>query len=64
MEVDWDAVDSAPIETLVNALSAGCPFSPMEKQALLEASDTAARCEALIALLDMDTSDDDPSTLQ
>lgn len=64
MDVDWDAVDSAPLETLVNALAAGCPFSPMEKQALLEAPDLCGRCDALIALLDMDTSGDDSSTLQ
>ena len=64
MEVDWDAVESAPIETLVHALSAGCPFPPMEKQALLEADTVAARCRALIALLDMDAPGDDSSTLQ
>lgn len=64
MEVDWDAVETAPMETLVNALSAGCPFSPMEKQALLEAPDLCGRCDALIALLDMDVSGDDSSTLQ
>ena len=64
MEVDWDAVETAPIETLINALAAGCPFSAMEKQALLEAPDVCARCEALIALLDMDVSGDDSSTLQ
>lgn len=64
MEVDWDAVETAPLETLVNALAAGCPFSPMEKQALLEAETVAERCEALIALLDMDVPGDDSSTLQ
>ncbi|MEQ9314551.1 MAG: LON peptidase substrate-binding domain-containing protein [Henriciella sp.] len=64
MEVDWEAVESAPLETLVNALAAGCPFSPMEKQALLEAETVAQRCEALIALLDMDVPGDDSSTLQ
>ena len=65
MEVDWDAVDSAPIETLVHALAAGCPFSTMEKQALLEADTVAPRCRALIALLDMDApGDDSSSTLQ
>jgi len=26
MEVDWEAVEHAPLETLVNALCAGCPF--------------------------------------
>ncbi|WP_018148740.1 LON peptidase substrate-binding domain-containing protein [Henriciella marina] len=64
MEVDWDAVETAPIETLVHALAAGCPFAAMEKQALLEAETVSARCRALIALLDMDTSGDDSSTLQ
>ena len=64
MEVDWDALETAPMETLVNALSAGCPFSSMEKQALLEAPDLRARCDTLIALLDMDISGDDSSTLQ
>ena len=64
MEVDWEAVETAPMETLVNALAAGCPFSPMEKQALLEAPDLRGRCDALVALLDMDISGDDSSTLQ
>ncbi|MEM8617053.1 MAG: LON peptidase substrate-binding domain-containing protein [Pseudomonadota bacterium] len=64
MEVDWDAVDNAPLETLINALCAGCPFGVMEKQALLEAGSVDARADALIALLDMDVPGDDTSTLQ
>lgn len=54
MSADWTAVEDAPIETLVNALCAGCPFSNLEKQALLEAEDLRARAETLIALLEMD----------
>ena len=54
MEADWSAVEDAPIETLVNALCAGCPFPAMEKQALLEAATLKDRCEALMALLQMD----------
>lgn len=54
MNADWSAVDDAPIETLVNALCAGCPFSNLEKQALLEAPDLRSRAETLIALLEMD----------
>lgn len=54
MAADWSAVEEAPIETLVNALCAGCPFSAMEKQALLEAATLKDRCETLIALLEMD----------
>ena len=38
---------------MVNALAMTCPFSPREKQALLEAVDTVQRAELLIALLEM-----------
>ena len=55
MKADWSAVEDAPIETLVNALCAGCPFSALEKQALLEAEGLSKRCGTLIALLQMDT---------
>ncbi|MEM9938566.1 MAG: LON peptidase substrate-binding domain-containing protein [Pseudomonadota bacterium] len=64
MEVDWDAVENASMETLINALSAGCPFGAIEKQALLEADTVSARTETLITLLDMDVPGDDTSTLQ
>ncbi len=64
MEVDWEAVEHAPMETLINALCAGCPFGTIEKQALLEAPSVADRAETLITLLDMDVPGDDSSTLQ
>jgi len=64
MEVDWEAAENAPIETLLNALSAGCPFGVMEKQALMEAPSVAERAETLIMLLDMDLPGEDKSTLQ
>lgn len=64
LEVDWEAVENAPMETLINALCAGCPFGPLEKQALLEAPGVSERAETLIALLDMDMPGDDSSTLQ
>lgn len=64
LEVDWEAVENAPMETLINALCAGCPFGPLEKQALLEAPDVTERAQTLIALLDMDMPGDDSSTLQ
>lgn len=54
IEADWSAMEEAPMETLVNALCAGCPFSTIEKQALLEAEALKDRCETLIALLVMD----------
>ena len=64
MEVDWEAVEHAPMETLINALCAGCPFGTIEKQALLEAQTVAERANTLITLLDMDVPGDDSSTLQ
>ncbi|MEO1358766.1 MAG: LON peptidase substrate-binding domain-containing protein [Pseudomonadota bacterium] len=64
MEVDWEAVEHAPMETLINALCAGCPFGTIEKQALLEAPNVADRAQTLITLLDMDVPGDDSSTLQ
>jgi Lon protease-like protein len=50
---DWRAIEKAPDEQLVNALAMMCPFGPAEKQALLEAPDVAARCDTMIALLEM-----------
>lgn len=64
MEVDWEAVEHAPLETLINALCAGCPFGTREKQALLEAVSVADRAQTLITLLDMDVPGDDSSTVQ
>ncbi|MEL6752954.1 MAG: LON peptidase substrate-binding domain-containing protein [Pseudomonadota bacterium] len=54
MQADWSAVEDAPIETLVNALCAGCPFETVEKQALLESPTLRERADTLIALLEMD----------
>ena len=64
MTADWSAVEDAPMETLVNALCAGCPFSPIEKQALLEAATLKDRCEALMALLEMDYPDNGKGRMQ
>ena len=54
MKADWSAVEEAPVDTLINSLSAGCPFSNPEKQALLEARTMEDRCAALITLLMME----------
>lgn len=66
-QADWSAVDGAPSEALVNAVSTLCPFDPPAKQALLEAETLPERCAALIALLEMDaaqTPDEDSGPLQ
>ena len=54
MKADWSAVEEAPLDTLINSLSAGCPFTNPEKQALLEAHTLEDRCTALITLLEME----------
>lgn len=54
-QTDWSAVDDAPPEQLVNAVSTICPFDPASKQALLEARSLRERCQALIALLEWDS---------
>ncbi len=53
METDWDAINRASNETLVNALSMLSPYGPREKQALLEADDLGTRSEVLIAVTEM-----------
>lgn len=54
LNADWGSIDQAQAEPLVNALSALCPFAPIEKQALLEAATIEDRRDVLIALLNMD----------
>ena len=63
-DADWGAVQDAQIETLVHALATGCPFRPIEKQALIEAEDLKARSETLIKLFSMSVNDldTDPDT--
>lgn len=54
LKMDWEGIERAPNETLVNALSMMCPFGPLEKQALLEAADTAARADVLVAITEIE----------
>jgi Lon protease-like protein len=65
LSADWDAVAQADDDALVRTLSAVCPFSPIEKQALLEAADLPARARMLMALMRFAPSAESPSsTLQ
>jgi len=54
LKVDWDGIESAPNEALVNALAMMSPYGPAEKQALLEAPNLKTRAEILIAVTEMD----------
>ena len=49
--VDWSTLKEAEDELLVNALAMLCPFSPEEKQALLEAPTLADRRQVLETLI-------------
>lgn len=53
LEADWDSVEDAHNEALVNALSMMSPYGPREKQALLEAPDLKARADMLVAMTEM-----------
>lgn len=52
LDTNWDSLEDAEDELLINSLSMLCPFSPKEKQALLEASDLASRRQILTTLMD------------
>ncbi len=54
LKVDWEGVESAPNEALVNALAMMSPYGVAEKQAMLEAPDLKTRAEILIAVTEMD----------
>jgi len=51
---DWDAVEAADDESLVNGICMIAPFQPPEKQALLEAQDLFKRATLLHSLLEFD----------
>jgi Lon protease-like protein len=54
MKADWEGIDKAPNEALVNALAMMSPYGPAEKQALLEAPDLKTRAEVLIAITEIE----------
>ncbi len=54
LQADWEGIDKAPNEALVNALSMMSPYGVVEKQALLEAPDLKTRAEVLVALTEID----------
>lgn len=54
LKADWDGVEKAPNEALVNALAMMSPYGVAEKQALLEAPDLRTRAEILIAITEME----------
>ncbi len=53
ISADWEAVEASPGERLVTTLAMACPFSPREKQALLEAAGVDERARLLSGLMEM-----------
>ena len=51
MTGDWDALNTLSDDQLTDRLAMACPFSPEERQALLESRDHQTRCALMIALL-------------
>ena len=54
LKADWDGIENAPNEALVNALAMMSPYGAAEKQALLEAPDLKTRAEILIAVTEIE----------
>jgi Lon protease-like protein len=54
LKADWDGIENAPNEALVNALAMMSPYGTAEKQALLEAPDLKTRADMLIAMTEME----------
>lgn len=53
MKFDLALLSKTPLVILVDALAMICPFTPAEKQALLEAETISKRAELLYSLIDM-----------
>jgi hypothetical protein len=52
LSTDWDSLKEADEELLINSLSMLCPFSPEDKQALLEAPTLVTRRETMVTLIE------------
>ncbi|GER01580.1 ATP-dependent protease [Iodidimonas gelatinilytica] len=57
LSAEWSAIEKAPDELLINSLAMICPFSPAEKQALLEAKSLRARTRTMISLMEFALAD-------
>jgi len=54
LKADWEGIENAPNEALVNALAMMSPYGSAEKQALLEAPDLKTRAQILIAVTEIE----------
>ena len=58
LKTDWEGIEKASNEALVNALAMMSPYGPAEKQALLEAPDLKTRAEILVAVTEIELAKD------
>jgi uncharacterized protein len=54
LKADWEGIENAPNEALVNALAMMSPYDSAEKQAMLEAPDLKTRAEILVAVTEIE----------
>ena len=54
LKADWEGIENAPNEALVNALAMMSPYGTAEKQALLEAPDLKTRAQILVAVTEIE----------
>ena len=54
LKADWEGIEKAPNEALVNALAMMSPYGAAEKQALLEAPDLKTRAQILVAVTEIE----------
>lgn len=52
IQTDWEGLNQAEDELLINSLAMLCPFEPEDKQALLEAPSLVTRRETLVTLIE------------
>lgn len=52
LSTDWESLQEADDELLINSLAMLCPFEPEDKQALLEAPSLTTRRETLMTLIE------------
>jgi uncharacterized protein len=64
LQGDWGTIESAPDERLVNTIAMLCPFTPEEKQTLLESAGLAERAKAMIGIVEARTSGVEPGGLK
>ncbi len=53
VQIDWDWVEKAPAEVLINAFAMLAPLAPAEKQAMLEAMTLGDRTAAAVTLMEV-----------